>query len=70
MKGHFVTMVSVWCGLCVEWVELDEVKKRKCAKQAKQAGWRLTRKHGWLCPRCAKEDNPTHAAQQEPPHDD
>lgn len=53
MKGHFVTMVSVWCGLCEIWMDLDETKKRKCATDAKSAGWRLTRKHGWLCPECA-----------------
>lgn len=58
MKGYMSNQTTVWCGFveedgahCGQWTMEDEPSRARMAKKVKRLGWRLTRKHGWLCPR-------------------
>jgi hypothetical protein len=57
-KCRISVTLTVWCGGlpdCDEWLHLEAAQKRHGAREAKRAGWKLTRERGWLCPRCAGE---------------
>lgn len=54
-EGCIRTQLDVFCG-CGWWEHLDEVKKQKAARQARRMGWTFTRKRGWICPACQKEE--------------
>ena len=53
----FHVMCNCGCDMLCDWVK----SKRAAARDAKEAGWKLTRKHGWQCPGCVqgipKEDH-------------
>lgn len=66
--GQIQVSFEVVCGACQDGHLLGSRSKREAQSEARENGYILTRALGWLCPRCAKEDNPTHADQQEPPH--
>lgn len=53
MRGVITKQLTVFCGLCDEWMYLTEVKLKPAHNEAKEKGWKLTRKNGWLCPECA-----------------
>jgi len=50
-RGRVTREATYWCGLCVHWDQqpfqwrLDRVMRKN--------GWRMTRDHGWVCPKCA-----------------
>ncbi len=46
IKGYISSQKTVWCGKCVEWEYIDNTKN------ARQLGWKLTKKYGWVCPSC------------------
>jgi hypothetical protein len=57
MKGEITTEYTFWCGKCTEWYqEAHCTTKASAIKEVKKLGWRCTDKHGWLCPKCLKED--------------
>lgn len=41
------------CGKC--WDAVPLATRDKPEEEARKMGWRFTRKHGWECPRCARE---------------
>lgn len=51
---------TVWCQLCGHWDEQQDARKPVCVKRWKKFGWKLTKRHGWLCPRCVKEQEGKH----------
>lgn len=58
-KGYVNTQYTFWCGgnakrQCVEWSQYSGPRSL-ATKDAKRAGWRLTREFGWQCPDCRKE---------------
>jgi len=52
-RGWISHEKTVWCGKCAEWYQSSNFKG--FTKEIREGGWRLTRKHGWLCPECSKE---------------
>lgn len=57
MKGRISTALTVWCGLCDEWLHLESKTKHKAGDEAKSLGWKFTgiRGIGWICHQCNKE---------------
>jgi hypothetical protein len=57
MNGGITTEKTVWCGLCAEWHQTSASGEPGCGtflETIRGRGWKRTRKHGWLCPKCAK----------------
>jgi hypothetical protein len=56
--GHITTTLTVWCGHpdCAMWEYCESKTLREAHYEAKDKGWVLTRKYGWLCPECAKKE--------------
>lgn len=54
MVGTITTERTIWCGSCAEWDQKSD--EPRMAAAWRKAGWRLTRKRGWLCPACAKKE--------------
>ena len=47
---------SVWCALCDNLEDYTEyANAAQAARQYRKDGWRKTKKHGWVCPECAKQ---------------
>jgi hypothetical protein len=51
-------MWTVWCdhkGTNFECHAMDQVsgKKSRAVDEFRKAGWKRTRKGGWMCPKCA-----------------
>ncbi len=55
LKGRMRRYYTVWCGCCAQWHGLEANKWPRVAQEARDAGWRYTRRYGWLCPDCAKK---------------
>lgn len=56
-KGRLkVDCYNITCGLrllgCEEIQLIPEGNRRKAIKEARRQGWKLTRKHGWVCEAC------------------
>jgi hypothetical protein len=47
---------TFWCGHpdCAEWKTFPSWTLTIAHRDAKRAGWRKTKEHGWLCPACVK----------------
>lgn len=54
MKGIISGQFTVFCGLCDEWMYLGAMKLKPAHSEAREKEWRLTKKNGWICPKCAK----------------
>ena len=48
-RGYTTSEKTVWCGRCSNWHQ-DSASQFKIT--VLNLGWKLTRKFGWLCPRC------------------
>lgn len=55
MKGEISREHTIWCGLCAEWWRYAARTKSEMTRYATRSGWKKTKKHGWICPRCVKE---------------
>jgi len=51
-RGYISTEKTIWCGVCFEW---DQMSAGGHVKAWKRRGWKLTKKHGWVCPACSKK---------------
>lgn len=47
-RGRISCIWTAWCGTCGRWDNLHGTP----AQCAKDAGWRNTKAHGWVCPDC------------------
>lgn len=54
-RGYISTEHTVWCGRCDVWDQLAEHTLKGTIQEVQKAGWRRSRKYGWLCPDCVKE---------------
>ena len=56
-KGEIRTRKEIWCGVCGCWEYLEHCG-RGCfvIAEAKEKGWKRTRKYGWVCPGCSYHD--------------
>jgi len=54
MKGRITRSYTVWCALCENWRHADGSSVRSSGQDVKRWGWKLTKKHGWVCPSCHK----------------
>lgn len=53
IRGRIGTYLTVWCGLCMESLDVEAKAKAKAGIEARSKGWVLTKKNGWICPKCA-----------------
>ena len=53
-RGDITIQHTIWCGICSTWEQAMARTRASMARIARQAGWKNTRKHGWLCPACSK----------------
>lgn len=54
-KGEITREHTVWCGLCVCWMQRAVRTKTAMAHCARKLGWVFTRKNGWVCPICKEK---------------
>ena len=52
-KGTMTTEFTVWCGCCDIWEQVSAESKTETANTVKKQGWRRTKTHGWMCPKCS-----------------
>lgn len=52
MKGRIRIALTIHCALCNWWEDLDGSKILPAAKQARESGWKFSKKNGWICPVC------------------
>jgi hypothetical protein len=50
-KGRIGIALTVWCGYpdCYRWRFLQSNRLRGAEREARDAGWRLSRRYGWVC---------------------
>jgi hypothetical protein len=65
IKGRIGTYLTVWCGLCTNWLEVVSNTKRKAGSEARHRGWVWTRAYGWLCPGCLDKQISLSASEKE-----
>ena len=51
-RGHWTHQLTVWCGGCVEWLQVDTGIRREAINDVRRQGWRYTSLRGWICPTC------------------
>ena len=49
--GDITKEHTVWCGYgdCIEWSQYCTPTKKETAERARDEGWVLTKKYGWIC---------------------
>lgn len=55
MKGTLESAYRAQCGRCSSALWVTARRKENAAKTIREKGWRLTREHGWKCPKCCAE---------------
>lgn len=50
--GKITREHTVWCGVCGNWHQIADERKRVCIRQFRKMGWKNTRDRGWVCNRC------------------
>lgn len=53
-KGIIFWEPWIKCGECNDAEQLTHTMNQTPADFAREIGWKLTKLHGWLCPRCQK----------------
>lgn len=61
MKGRLTVDYYAVCS-CGHSDVLAEGIRAKAIKAARRMGWKLTRDHGWMCPRCIERMKERRAA--------
>lgn len=52
-RGRVSTEKTIWCGRCSHWDQRSS--ENGILKLWRKEGWKRTKRHGWVCPNCAKE---------------
>jgi hypothetical protein len=53
-RGRWSADWWLTCGICGSQDFVDGGTRRRPVTQAKEQGWRLTRRNGWVCRECAE----------------
>ena len=49
--GYISRQHTVWCGVCGNWVQVDEQLKKDAIQRFRKLGWSYQGKErGWVCP--------------------
>ncbi len=51
-RGRIQPKYEITCGLCPNREDVEGETANERRMYARDRGWRLSRKHGWLCPDC------------------
>ena len=54
VKGKITKEYTFWCGNqeCSCWRQVSGYNKKEAIQEARNLGWKLTKKYGWICPYC------------------
>ena len=55
--GRITKEYWISCGICLDERVLDVPRPKTPAKSAREQGYKLTRKFGWICPKCKEEQD-------------
>ncbi len=47
---------SITCGGCMKMQYLHVHTRQAASAEAKEQGWRYTRRQGWICPACQEKN--------------
>lgn len=65
MKGELFPDYYVTCGICNDGEHVAERERSKAKKSAHALGYVLTKRHGWVCKRCASQVSISAQQQEE-----
>lgn len=58
-RGRIIVEYWIGCGDCYEHVPLVELRRfGSPTANAIGEGWKYTKRHGWLCPKCQDKEAP------------